>query len=238
LYKLIYLARRSPNVLRQDWPETWCSHARFTTQFQMMQDAISYSRYCNRIDVPLVDGQAVELTGLSVEHDGVAVAASVHIEAIQGGAFTTGQRALIQQDELRVFDRLTPDFAYYATEAPVRDGQLGGAAIYRFLVRKPDVPRLMLKERLAGSHSHIVQAAIEANDAVTRYTHNLPLHRPLPLFPFDAISECWFATPGNAVQAWHERLFAAVNDDLSEFCDLGRSVTMLTHVIHSVGEPV
>ena len=148
---------------------------------------------------------------------------------------TTGQRALIQQDELRVFNRLTPDFAYYSTETPVRDGKLGQAAIFRFLVRKAGRAANYAQGAPDGNHARILRDILAANDTVTRYTHNLPLHRPLPLFPFDAISECWFVTPDDAARALHDFRFAAADEDLAEVCDLGRSVTMLYSGGHWTG---
>jgi len=61
---------------------------------------------------------------------------------------------------------------------------------------------------------------------VVRLAHNRPIHDPLPLFPFDAISDCWFASENDAVRALLE---PAIARDLAEFCDPDRSATMLTH---------
>lgn len=230
MYKLMYLARRNPNASRAEWPDLWRSHSTFAGQFPVLRAGMKYSRYCNRIDDPRLGGDAVDLPGLSTEHDGVAIACSESIELLQGGAFTTKQRARIQHDELRVFDRLTPEFSFHCTETPVRDGPVGEAAVFRFLVRLPDVPRVVFKERLTGEHANIVRGIIDGSDAVTRYTHNSPLHRPLPLFPFDAISECWYASADEAVRSLSKSQFAPVERDLDEFCDTRRSITVLTQV--------
>lgn len=231
MYKLIYLARRGPNVSRADWPEVWRSHARFATQFARLKGGLKYGRYCNRIDGPEGGAHPAWLSGVSTEHDGVAMMCSEHIEAMQGGAFTTAERALIQQDELRVFDRLTPDFSYYCTETPVRDGEMSQVGLFRFMHRLPDVPRLALKEHLLGEHARIVEQAIGSRASVVRYTHNLPLHRPLPLYPFDAISECWFTSMEEAVRAMETGQLAPIEEDLAGYCDGGRGVTILTEVV-------
>ena len=55
-YKLIYLARRAATVAREDWPRTWKSHAIFASQFPVMESEIRWLRYCNRIDVPMLEG--------------------------------------------------------------------------------------------------------------------------------------------------------------------------------------
>jgi hypothetical protein len=230
LYKLIYLERRNPNVSREDWPETWRSHATFVGQFPALRTGVKYSRYCNRVDNPMLGGSRVDLPGVSVAHDGVAVACSDNLELLQGGAFTTKQRARIQQDELRVFDRLTPECSFHCTEKPVRDGIVGEATIFRFLVRLPDVPRVSFTERLTGEHARVARDTIDALSSVTRYTHNSPLHRPLPHFPFDAISECWYASVEDAVRSSRDSELAGVARDLEEFCDMERSVVVLTQV--------
>lgn len=235
MYKLLYLARRNPNVSREDWPETWRSHSKFAGQFPGLRSGMKWSRYCNRIDKPTVGGKAVDLPGVSVEHDGVAVCCSEVLELLQGGAFTTKQRALIQADELRVFDRLTPDFSYHCLETVVRDGVIGEAGVFRFLVRQPDIPKIVFRERFLGQHAQAVKGAIDKLGAVTRYTLNTPLHRPLPFFPFDAISECWYASVDDAVRSLHDGQFAAVERDLQEFCDVPKGVVMLTDICNKTG---
>ena len=103
----------------------------------------------------MLGGARVDLPGMSMAHDGVAVACSDNLELLQGGGFTTKERARIQQDELRVFERLTPECSFHCTEKPVRDGIVGEAAVFRFLARLPDVPRVAFTERLTGEHARV-----------------------------------------------------------------------------------
>ena len=236
MYKLVYLARRNPNLSREEWPEVWRSHSKFAGQFPGLRSGMKYGRYCNRIDNPMLDGRPVNLPGVSTAHDGVAVACSEMLALLQGGGFTTKQRALIQHDELRVFDQLTPNFSFHCLEAPVRDGALGQAAVFRFLPRLPDVTRIVFNERLLGDHARIVHDTIAPLGAITRYTHNSPLHRPLLMFPFDAISECWYDSVDAAVRSVKDGQFAAVERDLNEFCDMEHSVVMLTEVCNPPGQ--
>jgi EthD domain len=230
LYKLIYLERRNPNLTREEWPATWRSHSTFAGQFSRMRGGMKYSRYCNRIDAPTLNGVRVDLQDVSAAHDGVAVACSDKLELLQGGGFTTKERARIQHDELRVFDRLTPECSFHCTERPVKDGEVGEAVVFRFLARDPDIPRISFTERLTGEHAAVAQRAVDGLRSVTRYTHNSPLHRPLPHFPFDAISECWFESVECAVRALKNGELGAIERDLREFCDLERGVTMLCDV--------
>ena len=68
--------------------------------------------------------------------------------------------------------------------------------------------------------------AAEELGTVMRYAHNRPIHDPPPLFPYDAITDTWFANEENAMRALVLPGFMA---KLAEFCDFGRSITVATH---------
>ena len=225
MYKLIYLARRNPTVSRADWPETWRSHATFANQFAFVANDISYSCYCNRIDDPVLNGQPVDLPCMTSDHDGVALGVSATVETLQGGGFSKEERALIDQDELRVFDMLTPNFSFYCTETVLKDGKYGEYGVFQFLARKPGLSPEEFNTRFAA-YSAVARDAVEALGTVTRLAHNHPIHDPPPLFPFDGIVDCWFASEKDALRTM---LVPGFVEKLDEFCDMGRSVTMLTH---------
>jgi len=232
MYKLIYLARRATGVSREDWPRTWRSHAVFASKFPALEAEIAYMRYCNRIDAPTLDGNPCAIEGLSPVHDGVAIAAGDRLDGLNGTGFGEEDRAKIDQDELRVFDMPTPNFTYYCTEAVLRDGKPGEAALFRFLARKPEMTRDQFDLRVGERHAEVAEAVIAKLPTITRYVNNRPVHEPLPRFPFDTIAECWFASAEDAVRALSDDAFGAVTDDLGTFCDLGNSVTILTSVCH------
>lgn len=231
-YKLVYLARRAGTVSREDWPRTWKSHAVFASKFPVLEARIEWMRYCNRTDRPMLDGKQVDLPGLSTAHDGVAVAAGDSLEGLNGTGFAEADRALIDQDELRVFDMLTPNFTYYCEEVPVREGKPGEAAVFAFVKRKESLSGAEFHDRWNGAHAELVRAAIARQGAITRYVHNRPVHDPLPLFPFDGIVETWFAAPDDAVRSLTGDAMAPIRDDLAMFCDLAAGVTLLTAPCH------
>lgn len=78
----------------------------------------------------------------------------------------------------------------------------------------------------------LAKGVIGRLDVVSRYVHNHPVHEPLPLFPFDAIAECWFASSEDAVRVLATSALQPIHDNLATFCDVDRSVTMLTSVSH------
>jgi hypothetical protein len=208
--KLIYLARRARTVVREDWPRTWKSHAVFASQFPVLEAKIDWMRYCNRMEIGLPD--------ISTAHDGVAVAASDTLEGLNGAGFSDADRAKIDQDELRVFDMLTPNFTYYCREDVLRDGPLGEATVWRFLKRQPDLSRA---EFAAAWDEHR-----PTPPTALRYVRNHPVHDQLPLFPFDGIGECWFASAEEAI--------ASVSNGARppSFADPEGCVTLVTTVCH------
>lgn len=223
-YKLVYLARRAATVAREDWPRTWKSHAIFASQFPVLEAEISWMRYCNRLDTAL--------PGISSAHDGVAVAASPSLAGLNGAGFSQADRARIDEDELRVFDMLTPHFTYYCREDTVIDGPLGEVAVYAFLARKPELSHAEFEDRFTGSHAAAAKAAIAATGSATRHVHNVPVHDPLPLFPFDGIAETWFPSREEAEAALQGEAYATLRGDLAQSCDLDASTIMLTGVCH------
>jgi hypothetical protein len=236
-YKLIYLARRAKTVSRADWPRTWRSHAIFASQFPLLEAQLDWLRYCNRIDEPSLDGQPVDLPQLTTEHDGVAVAASATLEGITASGFTPEVRARIDEDERRVFDMLTPNFSFFTTETILKEGPLGEAALFRFLPRATGLAREEFTSRYRHEHAGRARAALASVAGLTRAVLNHPVNDPLPLFPFDGISEYWFATPDDAVRALAGGAFDPLDGDLEAFCDLDRGITMLTKVFHRWSEP-
>lgn len=219
-YKMIYLARRNPALTREDWPAAWRSHAAFASRFPVIGAEISSLFYLDRTAEPAA--------GASQDYDGVAVISSPSAETL-GGQLTPQDRARILEDELRVFSSQTPNFTFWCREALAHGGAPGGAAVIRFLARRPEVAAEAFHARWAEQHAPLAMRAGEAAGAV-RYVHDVLTQPPPPAYPFDGISETWFADPQAAARSLSD---AAVPEDLAAFCDAERSVTMLTRVVHS-----
>lgn len=230
-YKLLYLARRAPTVGWEDWPRTWKSHAIFASQFPAMSGTIDWLRYTTRVDDPGLGDLPV-----STAHDGVSVAEAPELAIFQGKGFSPEQRALIDQDELRVFDRYTPEFSFYCTETRLVDGPVGEAAIFRFLRRQPDVSRDTFEAHLQGEHARRCAEAAGTLRA-QRWALNTTIDAPPKDFPFEAIEECWFATVDDAARALTSPAMLRLTDDLAKVCDVERNITMLTRPTHAWPKP-
>lgn len=225
-YKMLYLARRAATVAWADWPRTWKSHAVFASQFPAMSGTIDWMRYCTRVDDPALADLPV-----STAHDGVSVAEAPVLDTFYGKGFTPDQRALIDQDELRVFDRYTPEFSFWCSEVRVYGGPLGEACVFRFLARRPDVSPDAFEAYLKGEHARRCAAAAEEL-RVSRWALNFTVDTPPPDFPFEAISECWFATIDDAAHALRAPAMDRLGKDQEHVCDSERTIAMLTRPTH------
>lgn len=230
-YKLIYLARRNPQIAPQDWPRAWRSHAVFASQFPVLGARISSLFYCSRIYQPAIDGAPCDPPGASTDYDGAAIVASPSSEGL-GGQLTDEARAQIDADERRVFAAQTPTFSFQCQEVLAHGAVQGPAAVIRFLARRPELSPDAFQARWNGAHAAIATAAADHSGGVTRYVHDLLREPPPPGYPFDGIAETWFASAEAATRSFTSQAFAPVRDDLADFCDANRSVALLTHVIH------
>ena len=229
-YKLIYLAKRAAGVKPEDWPRHWRSHAVFASTIPSIGAVLNSVIYCSRQLAPTLDGVNFDPPEASHDYDGVAVVSSSALESL-AGKLSPEDQAKIDQDELRVFSTLTPRFSFYAKEALVHGRAPGGAAVIRFLARKPGTSREAFLSRWSGPHADIALRAADSGSA-TRYVHDELVREPPPGYPFDGITETWLPDAEAAAGSLVSSAFAPVRRDLAEFCDMDRSVTMLTYVTH------
>lgn len=231
-YKLIYLARRNPSCKEEDWARHWRSHAVFCSQFPAVGAPISSLHYLSRQLQPMLNGVPFEPPGVA-DFDGVAIVASSSADSFVENHLPADLRAKIDQDELRVFSTLTPNFSFPSEEVLVVGGKPGKAAVIRFLSRRAGDSREEFLARLGAAHADIARRSAEAVGTVTRYVHNRLRKDPPKGYPFDAIVETWFAAAEEAARSLVDDAFAPPARDLATFCDMKRTVTMLTYVSHS-----
>jgi hypothetical protein len=231
-YKSVYLAQRNPSIAPEDWPKAWRSHPREVAKLGPVGAAIGAAidtiNYCARVREPMLDGERVDLPGVSQAHDGVAVVSSRSEDLIRIGENRDGQEAVIA-DEIRVFGRPADEFAMAAREALSLGGPPAQAAIVRFFMRAPGVSHEAFLARWADAHGEPARRAV-AEGRLARYVQNAVVRSP-PGYEFDGIAEAWFASVEEAVRALLDPSLAALMQETPEFCDPNRGVTMLTEVI-------
>jgi hypothetical protein len=223
---MLYLARRARTVSWAEWPRAWKSHAVFASQFPALSGTINWLRYTTRVD----DAAFANLP-VSTEHDGVGIAEAPTLETFQGTGLSAEQRALVDQDELRVFDRYTPEFSFNCMESRTLDGPLGEAVVFRFLRREADVPRVRFDAHLKGDYAQACKQAAGAFGA-QRWALNLTIGTPPPDFPFEAIDECWYPSVRDAAGAFSQPDMVTLEKCLASVCDCARNISMLTRPTH------
>lgn len=236
IYKSIYLAQRNPSIHAEDWPRAWRSHPRAVAQLgsvgAKIGAAIDRIDYCARVRDPRLNGSRVDLPSVSVVHDGVAVVSSASEDLHKIGRDRRGQEAVVA-DEIRVFGRPADEFALACREEMSLGGRPSAAAVFRFLARKAEIPVGEFTARWAEGRVELAREAVAGN-VITRYVHNVAVREPPPQYAFDGISEIWFSSVEEAARSLVDPTLTILLGDLPGFCDVGRSVTMLTEVIFRV----
>lgn len=223
-YKLIYLAKRNPTVAAEDWPRTWRSHAVFASQFGTVGSRFSRVLYCSRV-------LGAAAPAVSTLYDGVAIISYAGRDGIHD-ALPPEVRAAIDRDELRVFSTNVPAFSFHAEEVLVHGGAPTKAAVIRFLSRKAGTWPAAFFDRWANANAAVAIGVCEKSGLVRRYVHNRLIEPAPPGYPFEAISEQWFDDADAAERSIVDPQFNPIAEDLAEFCDLEKSVTLLTYVSH------
>ena len=229
-YKFIYLARRNPSIRLEDWPATWLSHANFAGQFPMIRPNFRSVHYCTRVLTPTIRGALFDPPGASREFDGAAIVSCPAIEGLNIEV-PPDIRARIDIDEMRVFSTVTPNFSFKGKEELVHGGTPGYTAVIRFLVRKSGSTPDEFHKHWSKRHADIARTAADASGTVKRYVHNSLLEEPPRAYKFDGIAETWFTNVDDAVRSFVDEAFTPATEDLPNFCDMDRTVTLLTQAI-------
>ena len=229
-FKVVYLAKRNPAVKAEDWPRTWRSHSAYAAQFPVIYTEFSSLYYCARVLQPSINGMPIEPPEASRDYDGVALVSSPNADGVPR-ELPPDVAAKIDEDELRVFSTYVRDFSFRCKEVLVHGGEPGKAAVIRLLSRKIGLSREEFLAHLNGNYAQSAKRAAEASGKVVRYVHNQVIEEPPPGYPFDGVTETWFATAEDAAGSFNDGILAPVARQLTAFCDLERSVTLLTSVI-------
>jgi hypothetical protein len=233
MYKLLYLASRNPAVSIEDWPRTWRSHAVYVSQFPAMETELCSLFYCCRIVGPALEGEPVHLPTVSSGHEGVAVVTSPKLSNLTESLVSPEDQLKVEADELRVFgQRVHGNIAFTCTESLVRPGTQGKAAVFRFLKAKDGVSRSEFN-RAWEEHSRTERQILSRVNGAGLAARNELVRDPPAALPFDGIAETWFATSDDAVRSLIDGSQNEIVDSLAEFCDVDRTITMLTRVCHS-----
>ena len=224
-WKMIYLARRNPQLAAADFAQAWREHSALGRQCVNVQERVRGVTQCVRI----FDGTWPE--DASVDYDGVNLL--LLRDRSSADAIWTDKEtlAIMRPDEPRVFDRYVREFTLVAREhvllqhAP--QGGAGNAVLVAFVRRAPttgpDEFQSTLSQALLAPTWHNVRCVT---------VNWVEPERPAG-YDFDAIVEWWFADADTmATQLAGYALHSQLPPAWGQACDRSATVWMPTQVSH------
>lgn len=178
-WKMIYLARRNPQLAAEDFAQAWREHSALGRQCRNVQERVTGVTQCVRV----LDGQwpADASTGF----DGVNLLRLRDRESADAIWSDPETLAVMRPDEPRVFDRYVRDCALVAQERMLAAGPEGDAVLLVGLRRRPGVEPADFARALALNPP--------GWPGQGRVVLNLVQPQRPPGYDFDAIVECWFS---------------------------------------------
>lgn len=231
-YKMIYLARRNPQLAPEQFAQAWREHSALGAGCTNVRDKVRSVTQCARVlALPA-------LAGAASDYDGVNLLAIRDLQSAADIWSDAETLAIMRPDEPRVFSAYVRDFTLVCREQVLRDkvangaGVRGSCCVTGFLRRRASLtPAQFTSAWHAPDGSQLDAPALQ--DAL-RIVHNDVLQTPPPGYDFDGIAEWWFASPAAARMAFSGAdLQAQLPRALDDIADLGRSVFMFTEVTHS-----
>lgn len=227
VWKMIYLARRNPQLSAEDFPQAWREHSALGRQCRNVGERVRSVMQCSRVlDAGVLLGAAQDYDGVNLmqlrDYDSAA--------AIWSDAETL---AVMRPDEPRVFSSYVRDFTLVCREQMLSDGDRGDICLIAFLRRRTDLSPGAFNQAWGGA----VSAGLLRPGPLTlatRVVDNEVIEMPPPGYVFDTILECWFESLDVFVQAFDGRdLREQLPASMVALLDLSGSVFMLTRVTHT-----
>lgn len=218
-WKMIYLARRNPELAAEDFPQAWREHSALGRQCANVRDKVLEVTQCSRVlDRPNA------LLGSSADYDGVNLLALRDRQAADDIWNDPETLAIMRPDEPRVFSTYVRDFTLTARERVIVEGPCCDVCIAFFLrtPARPDSARTSITARNASAWLGASRVVTNAVDGA----------RP-PGYEFDLIVEAWYESVEGALVAFAGRsVWDRLPEALSGRLDVERSVCLLTQVTH------
>lgn len=225
-WKMIYLARRNPNLAAEQFPQAWREHSALGAGCTNVRDKVLSVTQCSRVlALPALEGAATD-------YDGVNLLALRDLQAAADIWSDAETLAIMRPDEPRVFSTYVRDFTLVCREHIMRDGERSGCCVTGFLRRQTELtPAEFVRAWTAPDGSQLDAPALRG---AVRVVHNEVVQAPPPGYDYDGIAEWWFATEDAARAAFSGgELRLQLAPALGAIADLGRSVFMFTRVTHS-----
>lgn len=192
--KLIYLARRNPDLTREEFPDRWRQHSLMAGSFPSIRPGFKQVAQClntyDRTEVPRAD----------LDYDGVNLLTMDSEKTARSTLMDDEAMAFLEADELKTFATYVRYFTFIATGEIVSQGPMKDYCLITFLKRERKVERAAFLEAITQAHQAMAggQRRAVVNEVLDR----------MPGYNFDAITELWFASEEEAGEFIKTREYA------------------------------
>jgi hypothetical protein len=227
VWKMIYLARRNPQLRAEDFPQAWREHSALGRQCKNVATRVKSVAQCSRVLAP------AGLAGTDQTYDGVNLLVLSDRESAAAIWSDPETLAVMRPDEPRVFSTYVRHFSLVCREHVLRDQARSAVVLHGFLRRRAGLAAddFYLAWSAANPARALVQGPL---GCAGRVAVNEVVDTPPPGYEFDVIVEWWFASVEEVAQAFGSRaVHDQLPDALTRLLEVNGSVFLLTQVTHS-----
>ena len=184
--KLIYLARRKPDLTREGFTARWRQHGAL---------GMSMPRWVNIRRYAHCDVTPLGIPGIDDSYDGIGLIWHRSPEARKRHRADNSSIAVLEADEMHTFAELVSKFCLLAREVVVQEGRSGPVKLFRFVERTNAVSKEEFEKSWVESHAPPGLGIPELSSTVLRYVqnHTLPAEHYGPWgLKSDCVDEFWF----------------------------------------------
>ena len=219
--RINYLARRNPHFTHEEWVRRWRQHWRLA---ESQPTSRTVRRYI-QCEVVFDREQPA--------HDGAASSEYYSPEARHENRADAGYHAIMQRDELQVFDRLIEECSFVAEHTVVSGPGVGPYKILRYLRCAPEVSESAFGRMWRDVYAQEIQEALPES---VGYAQNAALPGVRNGLGVAGSDEIWFDDRSEAIEAV-KSLATGFDPDWSESLHVAYSVVTSETILKAADQP-
>lgn len=220
-WKMIYLAKRNPQLAPTEFEQAWREHSALGKQCRNVQDKVLGVAQCTSV---ISMGITNTLSGIYTEADGVNLLQIRDLQVASDIWHDPETQAIMKPDELRVFDRYVRDFTLVAQEDVLVNVPAGQSVMVGFISELTTDAATNFRMALSAfSHWNFGQRLV---------LNKVQADRPTG-YNYDAIVEWWFEDTHQMLECLNQSAVQLqLQNAMGHLCNLKASVFMATQVTH------
>lgn len=226
MFKAIYLTRRNPALSQDEFWERWKQHSALTGTTRRIRPYYNQVVQCGLSD-------AFDAADGTDAYDGANLLGLVDRSGGYGVFDEPEHRDIMLPDEIAIFAQPIRDCTLVTEEHVVRPGGFSRHLVLHFLKRAETVTEQQLFDQWLALQDELHNRPAGA-ELVRRSVINKVVETPPTGYPFDLVTETWFAD----AEAMRRYLGDASIQDAfgkrrAELCDDGLTISFVARVNHS-----